>query len=143
MKFSFYTSWYLNLNIYFYAKLISVYICSCLDKILQSFCILQICYTSASPWILLHKLLLWQETEAGPEDKAEAPGVVDLEPELPGSLSLLISAHTYLGQKSCCTMDHGRLLGYIVDIFVPIVTFDPSDRVYRCVHVFDNMVHNT
>ena len=93
----------------------------------------EICYTSASPWILLHKLLLWQETEAGPKDKAEAPGVVDLEPELPGSLSLLISSHTYLGQKSCCTMDHGRLLGYIVDIFVPIVTFDPRDRVYRCV----------
>ena len=40
-------------------------------------------------------------------------------------------------------MDHGRLLGYIVDIFVPIVTFDPSDRVYRCVHVFDNMVNKT
>ena len=57
---------------------------------------------------------------------------VDLEPELPGSLSLLISAHQYLGQKSCCTMDHGRLLNYIVDIFVPIVTFDPRDRVYRC-----------
>ena len=56
---------------------------------------------------------------------------VDLEPELPGSLSLLISAHQYLGQKSCCTMDHGRLLNYMVDIFVPIVTFDPRDRVYR------------
>ena len=53
---------------------------------------------------------------------------VDLEPELPGSLSLLISAHQYLGQKSCCTMDHGRLLNYMVDIFVPIVTFDPRDR---------------
>ena len=82
--------------------------------------------------------MLWQETEAGPEDKAGATGdghegVVDLEPELPGSLSLLISSHTYLGQKSCCTMDHGRLLSYIVDIFVPIVTFDPRDRVYRCV----------
>ena len=56
---------------------------------------------------------------------------VDLEPELPGSLSLLLSAHQYLGQKSCCTMDHGRLLNYMVDIFVPIVTFDPRDRVYR------------
>ena len=55
---------------------------------------------------------------------------VDLEPELPGSLSLPISAHQYLGQKSCCTMDHGRLLNYMVDIFVPIVTFDPRDRVY-------------
>lgn len=81
-------------------------------------------------------MLLWQETEAVFEDKKAAPagqeGVVDLEPELPGSLSLLISAHASLGQKSCCTMDHGRLLGYIVDIFVPIVTFDPRDRVYRC-----------
>ena len=81
---------------------------------------------------------MWQETEAVPKDKAEAvaavqDGVVDLEPELPGSLSLLISSHTYLGQKSCCTMDHGRLLSYIVDIFVPIVTFDPRDRVNRCV----------
>ena len=51
--------------------------------------------------------MLWQQMEAGPEDKAGASGdghegVVDLEPELPGSLSLLISFHTYLGQKSCC-----------------------------------------
>jgi hypothetical protein len=78
--------------------------------------------------------MLWQETEAAPEsrDTAHAQGLVDLEPELPGSLSLLISSHVYLGQKSCCTMDHGRLLNYIVDIFVPIVTFDPRDRVYRC-----------
>ena len=64
---------------------------------------------------------------------------MDLEPELPGSLSLLISAHASLGQKSCCTMDHGRLLGYIVDIFVPIVTFDPRDRVYRCVMILQQL----
>ena len=41
---------------------------------------------------------------------------------LPGSLSLLITSHVYLGQKSCCTMDHGKLLNYLVDIFVPVCT---------------------
>ena len=56
---------------------------------------------------------------------------VDLEPELPGSLSLLMSAHTYLGQKSCCTMDKGRILDYLVHVFVPICTFSVKDNLYN------------
>ena len=83
----------------------------------------EICYTSASPWILLHKLMLWQETVNKTQSPLKDPNIVDLEPELPGSLSLLMAAHNYLGQKSCCTMDHGKLLNYLVDIFVPICTF--------------------
>ena len=40
---------------------------------------------------------------------------------MPGSLSLLCSAHDYLGQKSCCTVEKGMLLNYCLDIFIPIM----------------------
>ena len=90
----------------------------------------EVCYTSGLPWVLLHKLMLWQEQAAGSQTEKEAK-VVDLEPELPGSLSLLISAHTYLGQKSCCTMDHGRILNYILHVFVPICTSSLTDSLYN------------
>jgi len=83
----------------------------------------EICYPSSLPWILLHKLMMWQEKEQELEQSpVKDPKIVDLEPELPGSLSLLITSHVYLGQKSCCTMDHGKLLNYLVDIFVPVCT---------------------
>ena len=35
-------------------------------------CLLQVCYTSALPWVLLHKLMLWQETEAEPTEEGAA-----------------------------------------------------------------------
>ena len=41
---------------------------------------------------------------------------------LPGSLVLLCSAHDLLGQKSACTMEQGKLLNYIVDVLVPLLT---------------------
>ena len=90
----------------------------------------EICYTSGLPWILLHKLMLWQEKETE-KGEVKEPNIVDLEPELPGSLSLLMSAHTYLGQKSCCTMDKGRILDYVVHVFVPICTFSVRDNLYN------------
>ena len=91
----------------------------------------EVCYPSSFPWILLHKLMLWQEKEKEVLNPVVDTNIVDLEPELPGSLSLLISAHIYLGQKSCCTMDHGKLLNYLVDILVPIVTKNPDTTLYK------------
>ena len=32
------------------------------------------------------------------------------------------SASNYLGQKAACTIEHIKLLNYLVDIFVPILT---------------------
>ena len=68
------------------------------------------------PWIILHKLIVW----------AESYVVMDLnkswdQDEMKGSMSLLCSAHDYLGQKSCCTNQKGSLLNYTLDVFLPIL----------------------
>jgi len=91
----------------------------------------ELCYSSSLPWILLFKLMAWQEKLLQPSsiaanDRPPSPdSVIDLEAELPGSLSLLVSAHNYLGQKAACTMEHGKLLNFLVDVFVPILTTYP------------------
>eukprot|EP00090_Calanus_glacialis_P013101 TRINITY_DN21726_c0_g1_i3.p1 TRINITY_DN21726_c0_g1~~TRINITY_DN21726_c0_g1_i3.p1 ORF type:complete len:2006 (+),score=827.87 TRINITY_DN21726_c0_g1_i3:94-6111(+) len=91
----------------------------------------ELCYSSTLPWVLLHKLMVWQEklvlppTPSVPDRPPSPDSCIDLDAELPGSLSLLCSAHNYLGQKAACTMEHGKLLNYLVDIFVPILTTYP------------------
>ena len=75
------------------------------------------------PWILLHKLIAWAETFV----------VVDLNQsidpdEMKGSLSLLCAAHDYLGPKSCCTTADGRLLSYIMDVFLPILLCEADSK---------------
>ena len=89
----------------------------------------ELCYTSSLPWILLHKLMVWQEKMSTPPtvpNRASSPDdCIELDADPPGSLSLLISAHNYLGQKAACTMEHGKLLNYLVDVFVPIMTTYP------------------
>jgi len=69
-------------------------------------------YDLTLPWILLYKLIVWGEECL--EEKIRFT--------MPGSLNLLCSAHDYLGQKSCCTSNNGRLLTYIVDIFIPLLS---------------------
>ena len=54
---------------------------------------------------------------------------------MPGSLKLLCTAHHYLGQKSCCTVEKGMLLNYLVDVFMPLV-----DR--PCLTYFDQLKTN-
>jgi len=88
----------------------------------------EMCYQSALPWILLHKLITWQEQFVKTPEKPKSPddedeeNLVDLDAPMKGSLNLLCSAHDYLGQKSACGLQKGRLLNYIVDVFVPILT---------------------
>jgi len=73
-------------------------------------------FDATLPWILLHKLIAWAESymDEGNSDTRK----------IKGSLDLLCSAHDYLGQKSCCVTSQGRLLNYIIDTFVPLVTSD-------------------
>ena len=74
-----------------------------------------LCFSSALPWILLHQLAAYQELE----ESQDSCIVIS---DLPGSLSLLCTAHELLGHKSACTLEQGRLLNYIVDVFVPLLT---------------------
>ena len=80
----------------------------------------ELAFSSVLPWILLHKLLVWAENH---QDLTTQPpsDIFHVEALMKGSLNLLCSGHDYLGQKSCCTLDQGRLLNYILDIFVPIL----------------------
>merc|ERR1719430_1989117 len=76
--------------------------------------------------MLLHHLVSWQEKKTSsrgslssiPEDNALSTP----KKELPGSLALLCTAHECLGLKSTCTLEQGRLLNYIVDVFTPLIT---------------------
>jgi tetratricopeptide (TPR) repeat protein len=81
----------------------------------------ELAFSSVLPWILLHKLIYWAEERSnlGMEQRPLDPFY--MEASMKGSLSLLCSAHDYLGQKSCCTLEQGGLLNYILDIFVPIL----------------------
>ena len=78
----------------------------------------ELCYTSALPWLLLHRLAAWQERELAPP---RHPDCIELEQELPGSIALLLTGHGLLGQKAACTVEQGRLLNFMVDTFVPVL----------------------
>ena len=55
----------------------------------------ELCYSSTLPWVLLHKLMVWQEklvlppTPSVPDRPPSPDSCIDLDAELPGSLSLL------------------------------------------------------
>ncbi|KAK9871634.1 hypothetical protein WA026_013014 [Henosepilachna vigintioctopunctata] len=76
------------------------------------------------PWILLHHLLAKDEENARakdnkPDDKEDSEDIV------PPSLSILFSAHEFLGPKSWCLTNQGQLLHYILDILLD------KDDVYK------------
>lgn len=80
-------------------------------------------FNAALPWILLHQLTVWAENRYSDQSSAVRDPAV-----MPGSLNLLCSGHDYLGQRSCCTGDNGRLLNYMVDEFIPVLLDNPKPK---------------
>jgi calcineurin-binding protein cabin-1 len=87
----------------------------------DSTCSAELAFDSVLPWILLHKLIAWAEERTFPGAAQLPSDILNLDAGMKGSLSLLCSAHDYLGQKSCCNLEQGRLLNYILDVFIPIL----------------------
>ncbi|XP_044767142.1 uncharacterized protein LOC123323022 [Coccinella septempunctata] len=66
---------------------------------------------TVAPWLILHHLLVKYEQKNKPEEEF-------VENAVPASLSILFSAHEFLGPKSWCLTSHGELLHYILDILL-------------------------
>ena len=80
-------------------------------------------------WLLLYKLILYEEKMLEGENEGEEPGppVIDLDTSgcsaasdqqpsnIPGSVTFLCSANDYLGQLGLCTADGGELLTILVE----------------------------
>lgn len=81
------------------------------------------------PWVILHHILQ-REEDLTPKidrklstDSAGTDGSLEGEEELgetiPNSIMIFFTAHEYLGARSWCTKDAGKLLLYTLDVVVP------------------------
>ncbi|XP_072399616.1 uncharacterized protein [Diabrotica undecimpunctata] len=82
-------------------------------------------FSCVTPWILLHYVLLREEQRAyakrrnlrGKREKSENNGEMEepFDNTVPPSLSILFSAHEFLGPKGLCMANQGELLHFIID----------------------------
>ncbi|XP_067620884.1 calcineurin-binding protein cabin-1-like isoform X2 [Eurosta solidaginis] len=74
------------------------------------------------PFVILHQIILRDENNVLTVVKPKtANNAEEEEDPLPGSFSLLFTAHDFLGKYQCCTRNNGEYLHYILDIIVPII----------------------
>ncbi|KAG8239967.1 hypothetical protein J437_LFUL019546, partial [Ladona fulva] len=75
-----------------------------------------------TPWILLHHIITHFEHSKGLNTAAhdlETERSMPAFEELPASISILFTAHDYLGRRSWCCLNEGALLFHIMDVVVP------------------------
>ncbi len=75
------------------------------------------------PWLLFYQVVRSEELK-------NPPSCINMQ-LYPPSVELLISAHEYLGQKSLCTEDCGRLLHLLVETLAPLSRLDGSDGALK------------
>lgn len=84
------------------------------------------------PFVILHHVLQREEdmknskrklsinSNASTEAESNEDDLTDTEEEIvPKSIMIFFTAHEYLGARSWCTKDHGKLLLYALDMVVP------------------------
>uniref|UniRef100_A0A0A1X5G6 Calcineurin-binding protein cabin-1 n=1 Tax=Zeugodacus cucurbitae TaxID=28588 RepID=A0A0A1X5G6_ZEUCU len=74
------------------------------------------------PFVILHQILLSDENNTLTVAKCKNNTDVEEEEDpLPGSFTLLFTAHEFLGKFQACTRNSGDFLHYILDVIVPII----------------------
>ncbi|CAD6997869.1 unnamed protein product [Ceratitis capitata] len=74
------------------------------------------------PFVILHQIMLRDENNTLTVTKSKtANNAEEEEGPLPGSFSILFTAHEFLGKYQCCTRNDGDFLHYILDVIVPII----------------------
>ncbi|XP_053960915.1 calcineurin-binding protein cabin-1-like isoform X1 [Anastrepha ludens] len=79
-------------------------------------------FNMKQPFVILHQIMLRDENNTLTVVKSKNNNEVEEEEDpLPGSFSILFTAHEFLGKFQCCTRNNGEFLHYILDVIVPII----------------------
>lgn len=78
------------------------------------------------PWVILHHILQ-REEDLTPKVKRRLStdsivtdgSAEEVEETIPNSITIFFTAHEFLGIRSWCTKDAGKLLSYTLDVVVP------------------------
>ncbi|XP_014102649.2 calcineurin-binding protein cabin-1 [Bactrocera oleae] len=74
------------------------------------------------PFVILHQIILSDENNTLTVAKCKSKSDAEEEEDpLPGSFTLLFTAHEFLGKFQACTRNNGDFLHYILDVIVPII----------------------
>ncbi|XP_050504043.1 calcineurin-binding protein cabin-1 isoform X3 [Diabrotica virgifera virgifera] len=102
-------------------------------------------FSCVTPWILLHFVLLREEQRAyakqrnlrGKREKSENNGEIEepLDNNIPPSLSILFSAHEFLGPKGLCMANTGELLHFIIDTILDKLDTPIFERIRSSLEV--------